>query len=117
MPPFTGALAHLSPDDVLIEDMLHADAPPAPAPATPTDPVADLVVPWLAAFLDPDPQWQLPERDRGFYAAWRALATHDPRLSRPARRRLRDAPEQGLGGDRRMLHRVGHARRPTGSRC
>lgn len=94
VPPFTGALAHLSPDDVLIEDMLHADAPPAPAPAASADPVADLVVPWLAAFLDPDPQWQLPERDRGFYAAWRALATHDPRLSRPARRKLRDAPEQ-----------------------
>lgn len=96
VPPFTGALAHLSPEDVLIEDMLHADAPPAPADdaETPTDPVADLVVPWLAAFLDPDPQWQLPERDRGFYAAWRALATHDPRMSRPARRKLRDAPEQ-----------------------
>ena len=94
VPPFSGALAHLSPEDVLIEDMLHADVPAAPAPATSADPVADLVVPWLAAFLDPDPQWQLPERDRGFYAAWRALATHDPRLSRPARRMLRDAPEQ-----------------------
>ncbi|WP_435526869.1 DUF2309 domain-containing protein [Microbacterium aurantiacum] len=96
VPPLTGALAHLTPDDVLIEDMLHTDTPAAPADdaATPTDPVADLVVPWLAAFLDPDPQWRLPERDRGFYAAWRALASHDPRLSRPARRRLRDAPEQ-----------------------
>lgn len=96
VPPLTGALAHLTPDDVLIEDMLHTHTPAAPADdaATPTDPVADLVVPWLAAFLDPDPQWRLPERDRGFYAAWRALASHDPRLSRPARRKLRDAPAQ-----------------------
>ncbi|MEV8273662.1 DUF2309 domain-containing protein [Microbacterium sp. NPDC077184] len=95
VPPFTGALVHLSPEDVLIEDMLHTDTPAAPAaPPALTDPVADLVVPWLAAFLDPDPQWQLPERDRGFYAAWRALATHDPRMPRPARRKLRDAPEQ-----------------------
>lgn len=92
--PFTGALAHLSPEDVLIEDMLHTDAPAAPSPAVPADPIADLVVPWLAAFLDPDPQWQLPERDRGFYAAWRALAIHDPRMPRPARRKLRGAPEQ-----------------------
>ncbi|MGV8885709.1 MAG: DUF2309 domain-containing protein [Microbacteriaceae bacterium] len=47
---------------------------------------------WIAAFCDPDPSWAVPHRELGFWAAWTAVAAHDPRIPRSARRHLRDLP-------------------------
>lgn len=54
--------------------------------------VDDLTVKWVAAFLDSHPLWPMPHREDGLYAAWRALATHDPDLPRSARRAVRALP-------------------------
>jgi hypothetical protein len=40
---------------------------------------------WLALYVDEaTASWTMPDRDRGFYAAWRAVAVHDPRVGRLA---------------------------------
>lgn len=46
--------------------------------------VADeLVARWCAAYIDErGVAWAMPQRDRGFFQAWRALAPHDRRLRR-----------------------------------
>ena len=52
---------------------------------------------WCAVFLDRgQADWSMPGRELGIYAAWRALAAHDPGLARlvgrAARRRVADLP-------------------------
>ncbi|WP_123534240.1 DUF2309 domain-containing protein [Halosimplex salinum] len=43
-----------------------------------TETVDRVLSKWLAAFLDQgQAQWSMPDRERGFYAAWRALAPYD----------------------------------------
>jgi len=47
---------------------------------------------WLAAFLDQRPsRWPMPNRDDGFYAAWRTVVVRDPAL--PGIRSVEDLPE------------------------
>lgn len=57
------------------------------------DKVDELTSKWLAAFVDPHPLWPMPNRDDGFWSAWKSLARHDPQLRLSARRRLRQLPE------------------------
>ena len=43
-----------------------------------TDRVDRVLTKWLAAFLDEGrAEWPMPNREAGFYAAWRAVARHD----------------------------------------
>ncbi|WP_135363512.1 DUF2309 domain-containing protein [Halosimplex halophilum] len=46
-----------------------------------TETVDRILSKWLAAFLDQgQAQWSMPNRERGFYAAWRSLAPHDEEI-------------------------------------
>ncbi len=45
---------------------------------SPTDEVDRVLSKWLAAFLDQgQAEWAMPDREAGFYAAWRGVAPHD----------------------------------------
>jgi uncharacterized protein len=72
---------------------MRADAA-APAPRPAADPLDDYLSAWLSAYLSPDPLWEMPHRDRGFYGAWRALAPGDRALPRRLRRRVRELPTE-----------------------
>ncbi len=62
--------------------------------------VDDLSAKWCAAFLA-DAAWPMPDRDRGFHPAWRALARYDRALPRTVRARLAELPERA---DDALLH-------------
>ena len=65
-----------------------ADAEPDPA----MDAVDRILSKWLSAFLDHgNAKWSMPDRDRGFYAAWRAVAPYDAEI--PDCDRSSDIPE------------------------
>jgi len=67
--------------------------PPDAAPGTKA--VNRHLVAWLTAFLDEgQAAWPMPGRDKGFYAAWRRLAAHDPGL--PGRSRIAGLPADAL---------------------
>ncbi|MES2093006.1 MAG: DUF2309 domain-containing protein [Actinomycetota bacterium] len=71
--------------------------PPVSVPAgTPSlvDRVDRLAAKWVAAYLDPDPLWCVPDRAAGFYGAWRRLARYDTDVPFRARRGLRSLPER-----------------------
>ncbi|GAB3416568.1 DUF2309 domain-containing protein [Haloparvum alkalitolerans] len=61
-------------------------------PDSATETLDRLVSKWLAAFLDQGrAEWPMPDRDRGFYAAWRELAPYDGSV--PDCREPSDLPE------------------------
>ncbi len=79
----------------------------------------EIVMGWCAAFVDEShTPWQMPDRDRGFYRSWRAVAGADRHLAavigRDARARLAQLPddpaelldlalrERDIGEDRRV---------------
>lgn len=91
----------IRPLDVLLSDLLFGvEAPSSPrryrsrselaAPA-----VAAMVdaqaAKWCAAFFGAA-AWPMPNRENGFYAAWRSLAPADHSVPRSARRQLRQTP-------------------------
>lgn len=50
----------------------------ADATATAADRVDAVLAKWLSAFLDEgQAEWSMPDREQGFYAAFRAVAPHD----------------------------------------
>lgn len=53
------------------------------------------VIKWCKLFLD-DSQaaWSLPNREEGFYRAWRKLVEHDPALNRTQRKQLKNWPQE-----------------------
>ncbi|OVE83985.1 DUF2309 domain-containing protein [Natronolimnobius baerhuensis] len=66
--------------ETLLEELADADA--AQAAEADTDPATEAVdrvlSKWLAAFVDEGrAAWPMPDRDEGFYAAWRAVAPLD----------------------------------------
>jgi uncharacterized protein YbcC (UPF0753/DUF2309 family) len=60
-------------------ERLAADASdPADPTATATDRVDAVLTKWLAAFLDQgQAEWPMPDREQGFYDAFRSVAPHD----------------------------------------
>ncbi|MGZ0746089.1 DUF2309 domain-containing protein [Haloparvum sp. AD34] len=57
-----------------------------------TEEVDRILSKWLAAFLDHgNAKWPMPDRDRGFYAAWRSVAPYDGEI--PDCKRPSDLPE------------------------
>lgn len=54
--------------------------------------VDEYVAGWVSTYLNPDPLWVMPHKQRGFYRAWRTLARHDRALPRAVRHRLTDVP-------------------------
>lgn len=62
---------------------------------TATERVDAVLSKWLAAFLDEGrAEWSMPNRDRGFYAAFLSVAPHDTDI--PDRGALADQPEDPL---------------------
>ncbi len=91
--------------DLLVADLLEGDPAPPPerrdrtpgealAPAV-ADQVDALTTRWVTAYLDQGHSgWPMPERERGLYPAWRALAALDPSVPAAARRRLAALPAE-----------------------
>ena len=51
------------------------------------------LIKWCKLFLDKSQAvWSMPNREEGFYRAWRKLVQHDPALSRKVREQLRELP-------------------------
>ncbi|KAB1188988.1 MULTISPECIES: DUF2309 domain-containing protein [Haloferax] len=74
----------------------HMEAEEVQAPeddeSSPYDAVDAVLTKWLAAFLDEGhATWSMPNRERGFYAAFRSVARHDQSL--PDRNAVADLPD------------------------
>jgi len=53
------------------------------------------IIKWCKLFLDETQAvWSMPNREKGFYRAWRKLVQYDPALSRKMREQLSDLPEE-----------------------
>ncbi|MCY7411600.1 MAG: DUF2309 domain-containing protein, partial [Salinibacterium sp.] len=94
--------------DLVVAELVRGDRRISPPSSGVTaDPVDGLVAKWIGAYLDPHPQWPMPNRDRGLWAAWRAMARYDPQLSAKARRRLTDLPASADEGLADALSKLG----------
>ncbi len=91
----------MDPVDLARWDLLHG-AVAAPLPPRPAGTVAaaldEIITGWCAAFVDEaHTPWQMPDRDRGFYRSWLAVAGSDRRfaavIGREARARLATLPD------------------------
>jgi len=72
------------------------------APDTATDRVDAVASKWLAAFLDEGrAEWAMPARERGFYAAFLAVAPHDGDI--PDAEALADLPDDPFDAIRSLL--------------
>lgn len=82
-------------DEALVERFLATsphDAPEAGDPTAP-DEIDEQLTRWCRAALAPEAAaWPVPVGELGFYGAWRAVASVDPRMPRSARRRIEEAP-------------------------
>ncbi len=91
----------VDPVELMRWDLLHgptAELPPAPETGGVADALDEIMTGWCAAFVDEaHTPWQMPDRDRGFYRSWLAVAAADRRLAgvigRDARARLAALPE------------------------
>jgi uncharacterized protein YbcC (UPF0753/DUF2309 family) len=53
------------------------------------------LIKWCKLFLDESQAaWPLPNREKGFYGAWRRLVQYDPALNHTQRQRLKDWPQE-----------------------
>ncbi|WP_336134770.1 DUF2309 domain-containing protein [Natronomonas amylolytica] len=86
--------------EALLTEMAEADAESDSASETDpeTDAVDRILSKWLSVFLDQgNAEWAMPDREAGFYAAWRAVAPYDdeiPGCDAPSD--LPDTPEAAL---------------------
>ena len=95
--------------DLVHWDLLHGPTPEDAAVLPPTlaDALDAMLTTWCAAYVDDDHvPWAMPDRDLGFYRAWRTAAPSDRRLGAlvgpEGRRRLRELPEDPVA----MLHQA-----------
>ncbi|AEH36259.1 DUF2309 domain-containing protein [Halopiger xanaduensis] len=64
--------------ETLLEEMAEADAARDADADDATETVDRVLSKWLAAFLDEgQAKWPMPNREEGFYAAWRSVAPYD----------------------------------------
>ena len=55
------------------------------------------VIKWCKLFLDESQAvWTMPNREEGFYHAWRGLVQHDPALSHTIRKQLNEICQKSL---------------------
>jgi uncharacterized protein YbcC (UPF0753/DUF2309 family) len=125
----------ISPLELLRTDMLHGTGSPKPnrrftirseqqAPRV-ADQVDAQTAKWCAAFFG-GAAWPMPGREKGFYAAWRALTPSDRTLSRAARKDLRGVADRaddavlaalgrlGVDDDSRIVYLQAHLTRMPG---
>ncbi|WP_156686323.1 DUF2309 domain-containing protein [Mycobacterium sp. Marseille-P9652] len=107
----------LTPGALLRADLLHGSTAPKPSRRNTfrsertAPPVADQIdaqaAKWCAAYFgSPAAAWPMPDRDRGFYHAWRRLAPGDHKLSRRARAALREVPHRADDAALRALRQL-----------
>ena len=79
--------------EALLDRMAADNANAAPPDADPVeDALNQTLTRWLAAFLDQGQAvWPMPNREDGFYRAWRSVAPHDSAV--PAIQKAADLPE------------------------
>jgi len=121
--------------EVLRADLLYGQTAPAPLRRfkTHAELVSDRIAAdvdahaatWCAAFLG-GASWSMPDRDEGFYSAWRTLVRADRTLPRAVRKRMRAVPERaedavlqaldtlGIGADDRITYLQAHLTRLPG---
>jgi len=83
----------------------------ADATATAADRVDAVLAKWLSAFLDEgQAEWSMPDREQGFYAAFRAVAPHDGEI--PDAGAVADLPDSPVDAirDRLAGHPIGEWR-------
>ncbi|MFJ8267693.1 DUF2309 domain-containing protein [Peribacillus asahii] len=62
------------------------------------------MIKWCKLFLDKSQAvWSMPNREEGFYHAWRKLVQHDPALSRTLRKQLSELPVEADAALREVL--------------
>ncbi|MEH6949533.1 putative inorganic carbon transporter subunit DabA [Bacillus sp. JJ634] len=62
------------------------------------------MIKWCKLFLDKSQAvWSMPNREEGFYHAWRKLAQHDSALSRKVRKQLSELPVEAEAALREVL--------------
>jgi Uncharacterized protein conserved in bacteria len=77
--------------------------------ATDQEPVNTLLTKWLAAFLEQETaHWPMPNRERGFYAAFRSVARYDREI--PDRTRIAGLPDEPVAAIERVLSGVPESR-------
>jgi uncharacterized protein YbcC (UPF0753/DUF2309 family) len=127
----------LTPAELLRADLLSGDLGPKPfrrnmtrseqtAPQV-ADQVDAQAAKWCAAYFgSPAAGWPMPDHQRGFYQAWRALSPGDYKLSRRARASLRMVPKRpddavlqaleqlGVAEDDRIIYFQAHLTRLPG---
>ena len=96
-----------APDTLL--DRMAAAEDDASATTDADDPLNRIMAKWLAAFLDQgQATWPMPNREQGFYSAWRTVAPHDAQLI--DRTVLADLPERPSDAVARVLQQYPEAR-------
>jgi uncharacterized protein len=111
--PFDLGGRRVDPVEVVRWDLLHGpidESPPLQTSAV-AEALDEITSRWCAAFVDDaHSPWQMPDRERGFYRSWLAVAGGDRRLAavigRDARARLRALPDDPT----ELLHEVLGAR-------
>jgi uncharacterized protein YbcC (UPF0753/DUF2309 family) len=107
--------ARMDPVDLVRWDLLHGPVA-APLPPRRSGTVADaldeIMTGWCAAFVDEaHTPWQMPNRERGFYRSWLAVAGADRRLAtvvgRDARARIGALPDDPAELLALVLHQRG----------
>ncbi len=54
-----------------------------------------ILIKWCKLFLDESQAvWSMPNREEGFYHAWRKLVQYDPALNSTIRKELKNLPEE-----------------------
>ncbi|WP_408960473.1 DUF2309 domain-containing protein [Natrinema sp. 74] len=67
--------------ETLLDEMATAESAPTETDSA-TDTLDRILSKWLSAFLDHgNATWSMPDRERGFYAAWREIAPYDSEIS------------------------------------
>ena len=83
--------------ETLLEELEAAETDREPATDEATDRVDRVLSKWLAAFLDQgEAQWSMPNREEGFYAAWRDLAPYDGEIPCDGTDELPETPDEAL---------------------
>lgn len=108
----------VTPAELLLGDLLHGRVAAKPQRRNVTR--AELAAPqvaeevdaqsakWCAAFFgSPAAGWPMPGRERGFFHAWRALASGDHKLGRQVRAELRRVPDRADDAALQALQRLG----------
>ncbi|MBE6182866.1 MAG: DUF2309 family protein [Bacillus sp. (in: Bacteria)] len=62
------------------------------------------MIKWCKLFLDEyQAGWSMPNREKGFYSAWRKLIEHDPALNRKQRKQLEGWPQDATAALKKAL--------------